>query len=94
MHCGVMVDNRDKRKHTRTPLRTRIRISHDSFGELLVRTRDISHGGVYLMTGDLPMPPVGTVIEGQVQDDYGERPVVKMKIVRVDAHGVGAMFID
>jgi len=89
-----MEQNRDKRKHERTPLRTTIRIRHDTFGELLVKTRDISQGGVFLLTTDLPVPPVGTIIEGQVQDDYGERPVVRMEIVRVEPVGIGLMFID
>jgi len=89
-----MANNQDKREHVRTPLRTSILLTHDSFGELLVKTRDISHGGVFLLTSELSMPPVGTVIHGQVQDDYGERPVVKMEIVRVEPSGVGLMFIE
>lgn len=89
-----MTQDRDKREHVRTPLRTSIRLTHKTFGELLVKTRDISHGGVFLLTSSLPMPPVGTVIEGQVQDDYGERPVVRMKIVRVESNGVGLMFVE
>lgn len=89
-----MTDNRNKREHERTPLRTKILLTHDSFGELLVKTRDISLGGVFLLTSELPMPPVGTVIEGQVQDDYGERPVVRMQIVRVEPGGLGLMFIE
>jgi hypothetical protein len=89
-----MTNDRDKRQHERTPLRTNIRITHATFGELLVKTRDISFGGVFLLTSDQPLPPIGTIIEGQVQDDYGERPVVKMEIVRVEAGGVGVMFIE
>ena len=89
-----MVQNIDKRQYERTPLRTSIRITHDTFGELLVKTRDISHGGVFLLTTDLPMPPIGTIIEGQVQDEYGERPIVRMEIVRVESGGIGLMFIE
>lgn len=89
-----MADNRDKRQYVRTPLRTTILLTHDSFGEMLVKTRDISQGGVFLVTSELSMPPVGTIIQGQVQDDYGERPVVKMEIVRVDPNGIGLKFIE
>ena len=89
-----MAEKRDNRQYERTPLRTRIRITHDTFGELLVKTRDISYGGVFVLITDRPMPPVGTVIEGQVQDDYGERPVVKMEIVRIETEGVGLMFVE
>ena len=91
-----MAPNREKREFERTPLRTSVRITHESFGELLVQTRDISHGGVFLLTTDLDlsMPSIGTIIEGQVQDDYGERPVVRMEIVRVEPVGIGLKFID
>lgn len=89
-----MAAHKEQRQHERTPLRTQIRICHPSFGELMVQTRDISHGGVFLLTSDLSMPPLGTIIEGQVQDDYGERPVVQMEIVRVEPSGIGLKFID
>ena len=89
-----MVQNREKRKHERTPLRTSIRIMHETFGEKLVQTRDISHGGVFLLTSDLELPPIGTIIQGQVQDEYGERPLVRMQIVRTEPDGVGLMFVD
>jgi len=89
-----MAVDREQRKHERTPLRTNIRICHPSFGELKVKTRDISHSGVFLLTSDQSMPPIGTVIEGQVQDDYGERPVVQMEIVRVEPDGIGLKFVD
>lgn len=40
------------------------------------------------------MPPPGSVVEGQIQDEYGERPIVKMEVVRVDSEGVGLKFLD
>ncbi|MCB1763204.1 MAG: PilZ domain-containing protein [Gammaproteobacteria bacterium] len=89
-----MTESRENRQHERTPLRTSIRITHESFGELLVDTRDISYGGVFLLTAERQMPPIGTIIEGQVQDDYAERPIVRMQIVRIESNGVGVMFID
>ncbi|HEB95656.1 MAG TPA: PilZ domain-containing protein [Sedimenticola thiotaurini] len=84
----------EKRRHERTPLCARIRITHESFGSRIVKIRDISLGGVFLLVEDLQMPPEGTVIEGQVQDDYMERPVVKMEVVRLEPSGVGLKFVD
>ncbi|MCB1761026.1 MAG: PilZ domain-containing protein [Gammaproteobacteria bacterium] len=89
-----MSNGRERRQYERVPLRTRMRIMHESFGEAIVRSRDLSHGGVFIVTGDLPMPPVGTIIEGQVQDEYGERPLVKMEIMRFEPDGVGVKFCD
>ena len=89
-----MNDGVERRKYERVPLRTRMRIMHPSFGEAVVRTRDLSHGGVFILTEGLSMPPIGTLIEGQVQDEYDERPVVEMEIVRFEADGVGVRFRD
>ena len=89
-----MKGGRERRRFERVPLHTRMRIMHASFGEAIVKTRDLSHGGVFLFTEGISMPPVGTIIEGQVQDEYGERPVVEMEIVRFESDGVGVQFSD
>ncbi len=84
----------EKRRHERMPLCARIRISHESFGTRIVKTRDISHGGVYLVIDDFQMPASGTVIQGQIQDDHMDRPVVNMEVVRLEPAGVGLKFIE
>ncbi|MCB1859883.1 MAG: PilZ domain-containing protein [Gammaproteobacteria bacterium] len=83
----------DKRLHERTPLRVKIKIVHDSFGERVVRTRDISIGGVFVLTDQLDLPP-GSMLAGQIQDDFPDRPVVQMEVVRVEATGLGLKFLD
>ena len=85
---------RDKRRHERLPLCVKIRITHNSLGSVVIKTRDISDGGVYLVGDELEMLPTGSVVEGQIQDEYGERPVVKMEVVRVDSEGAGLRFLD
>ncbi len=84
----------EKRRHERLPLCARIRISHESFGTRIVKTRDISHGGVFLLVDDIAALTAGMVIEGQIQDEYMERPVVKMEVIRLEPTGVGLRFID
>ena len=84
----------DNRQYERVALASRIRITHDTFGSVVVKTRDISVGGVYLIIDDLSMPPPGTVIEGQIQDEMEDRPVVRMEVVRVEPNGVGLKFLD
>ena len=84
----------EKRRHERVPLCARIRISHESFGTRIVKTRDISHGGVFLLIDDLEALTSGMIIEGQIQDEYMERPVVKMEVIRFEPTGVGLRFID
>lgn len=83
------------RKHLRTPLKVKFKIWHDSFGELVVATRDVSDGGVFLVINHhSDMPAVGTELFGQVQDMMADAPIVRMKVVRMEPMGVGLRFLD
>lgn len=59
-------------------------------------TRDVSEGGVFLITESLEaeMPPTGTILQGQVQDVMEDPPVVTMEIVRIEPMGVGLKFVQ
>lgn len=85
--------SKDKRAHIRTPFACRIKIVHDSIGELLVKTRDISDGGVFVVLEPDQIPAVGTVVSGQVQGLLEDAPVLQMEVVRVESVGVGLRFL-
>lgn len=74
-------------------MKCQVKVSHPSIGEVVVETRDISDSGIFLLTEDVEMPPIGTIVEGQVQNMGMPGPVVKMEIVRLDPAGVGLRFI-
>lgn len=84
----------DKRSEHRTPMKCKLKVTHPSIGEQIVTTRDISDGGVFLLTENIPMPPVGTTVQGQVQGMGETAPVLKMKIVRMEPAGIGLKFIS
>lgn len=85
----------NQRKHLRTPLKVKFKIWHDSVGEMLVATRDVSDGGVFLVINQLEaIPPVGTELFGQVQGLMADAPIVRMKVVRVEPMGVGLRFLN
>lgn len=86
----------NQRQYQRTPLKVKFKIWHDSFGEATVMTRDVSEGGVYLITehADIDIPAEGTILRGQVQDVMEEPPTVMMEIVRVESMGMGLRFIE
>ena len=84
----------DQRHHNRTPLSCLIKIMHESVGELVVKTRDISDGGVFVIIDPAQVPPVGSIVTGQVQGLVGEAPILKMQVVRVEPTGVGLCFLD
>ncbi len=63
-------------------------------GELLVKTRDISDGGVFVVLEPEQIPPVGTRLTGQVQGLMDDAPVLQLEVVRVEPAGVGLRFIQ
>lgn len=85
--------SKEKRKHIRTPFACRIKIVHYSIGELLVKTRDISDGGVFVVLEPEQIPPVGTIVAGQVQGLIEDAPILQMEVVRVEPVGVGLRFL-
>jgi len=83
----------NQRRHPRIPLKCRIKISHESFGELIAQTRDLSDGGVFIRHPQLVGLAIGTLISGQVQDLPIEAPVLRMQVMRTEGEGVGVRFI-
>lgn len=86
--------SKEKRKYLRTPLQCKIKIIHDSLGELIVKTRDISDGGVFVILEPNQIPPIGSHVTGQVQGLMDDAPILEMEIVRVEPGGVGLRFVD
>ena len=84
----------DKRQHIRTPLACRIRIQCPVNGEMMVKTRDISDGGVFVVLDGQQTPPVGTIVRGQVQGMMDDAPILDMEVVRMEPDGIGLRFID
>jgi hypothetical protein len=83
----------EQRRSIRTPLSCRIKIMHATIGEMTVKTRDISDGGVFVIIDPQNIPKVGTVVTGQVQGLMDEAPVLEMEVVRIESEGVGLRFL-
>jgi hypothetical protein len=88
---GGQVENR---QHSRIPLCSRILITHPAIGSLVLKSQDISSGGVFLVTDDVSPFSVGMLVEGQVQDEMDDRPWIRMEVVRLTASGAGLKFIE
>lgn len=88
------MSSKDKRRHVRTSFACRIKITHDSVGELLVKTRDISDGGVFVVLEPEQIPPIGTRLTGQVQGLMDDAPILQLEVVRVEPAGVGLRFVQ
>lgn len=86
--------NQDQRHDKRTPIRVQVKVSHPSIGSVIVQTRDISDSGIFLLTENIEVPDIGTIVEGQVQGMDIEGPILKLEIVRMEPAGIGLKFIN
>ena len=84
----------EKRQHVRTTVSARVKLMHPSLGSRPFKTRDMSHGGLFLMTGDQVDLPLGTEVSIQALDMFEEAPIVKAKIVRVESQGIALQFVS
>ena len=89
-----VVEMENKREHPRYPLSVDVKISHPDIGEKMVKTRNISDSGLFILVEPTAMPPIGEVVQGQVQGEHDDMPVVKMKIVRMEDDGLGLRFLE
>jgi len=71
----------------------RIKITHDSFGECLGQTRNLSPTGVFVQHPVLASLPKGAVVYGQVQGLPTGAPRVRMEVGTVDADGSGLRYL-
>ena len=77
----------------RHPISVDIKISHSTIGEKIVKTKNVSDSGLFIIVEPTEMPPIGEIIQGQIQE-MDDAPVVKMVIVRIEKEGLGLQFIE
>ncbi|NOQ79761.1 MAG: PilZ domain-containing protein [Gammaproteobacteria bacterium] len=82
------------RQHIRTALTSSVKLTHPDTGTIEVKTKDISDGGIYILSTITNLPPVGSQVKVQLIDTPFEAPVLDMLIVRVDPHGIGLKFLE
>ena len=83
----------EKRRAPRTNILCRVKISHHSFGEKIVNTRDISDEGLFILIDPTVLPSIGTVIKGKVLGLKEESKELDMRIVRCEDRGAGFQFV-
>ena len=83
----------EKRKHVRTAFRAHVKITHPEAGEHDVEMRDMSDGGVFLLTENHAAFPIGAVV--QIQSlDIEDAPILSARVVRHESTGIGLMFSE
>lgn len=85
----------DRREHGRTALSAKVKVHHDTLGEFVFSTRDISDGGIFIVVEHDPFEPaIGDRVEVQVQGLPVPAPVLDMVVVRKTNDGFGLQFAE
>jgi len=85
----------DRREHIRTELNSRVRVESERLGSVILSTRDISDGGVFIAVDkDEFALEIGDRITVQAQDLPIEAPVLQMTVVRQTPDGYGLQFSE
>lgn len=94
---GLIV--REKRRFERYPISLEVELSYPSLpgmGKLVLQTKDMSDGGVFLFCSGEARPAIGTELLLKLTGTLnGEAPpTVKVKVARITDEGVGLQFLD
>jgi len=85
---------KDRRYSPRKRVISSIRISHQLFGEVDGRSRDISDAGLYVVAQDLPSLPKGAHVSLQLMDSSNPFIFFNTRVVRVSNNGIGLAIVD
>jgi hypothetical protein len=84
---------RERRQHIRTAFRAHVKLMHPGVGEFDVEMRDMSDGGLFLLTTRHDDFPIGEVVRIQALD-IEDAPVLTARVMRHEATGIGLMFTE
>lgn len=85
----------NNRKYERHQIQVDVRLSYLEDGVTLVRTRDISDGGMFLEIDNASVYPLGEMVHLKYNDPTNENLETEMDaiIVRVADDGIGIAFV-
>ena len=87
----------EKRRHLRIGLVVEIELTLPGQKKVIVRTRNISDGGLFLVLDDIEMPPIGTEVQVRLKNQLGdgeEPPINRATVVRHEPDGIGLAFLE
>ena len=88
----------NKRKYPRHEAHLEVELGFPGGEKQIVRTRDVSEGGVFLMLDKLRRPVIGEVVTVKLNDNEQNSDVVfpsnDAVVVRQEEGGIGLAFIE
>lgn len=90
--------SKEHRKYPRRDLHIEVELGFPSGDRQIVRTRDISDGGVFLVLDKLRRPMIGEVVTVKINEDSDVSedifPSSDAVVVRQEEGGIGLAFIE
>lgn len=85
----------DKRRYVRTPSSALVEMQHPVLGLIEVKARDLSDGGISVLMGNFPPPPLGLVLMIRIKRYTGviNQEPVPMQVVHHQTGCVGLAFV-
>lgn len=84
----------DKRLYKRKLVNARVKLVHNSFGEIESITKDISNGGVFVITKPEHEVAVGEQLKMALLESGDPNVLFNMEVIRHDKGGMGLMFLS
>jgi hypothetical protein len=85
-----MIENR---QYERTDFEAEVELRHPSLGRVILKSRDVSDGGLFLIAnGTDELPPIGSMVEVRALVFGDAAPILKATVVRTTADGIGLMY--
>jgi len=87
----------EQRRHLRIGLVVEIELTLPEQKKVVVRTRNISDGGLFLVLDGTEMPPIGTEVQVRLKNQLGdgkEPPINRATVVRHGPDGIGLAFLE
>lgn len=85
----------EHRRFDRSHSEAIVELSHPTLGVIEVRARNLSAGGIFVLTGTHPAPPVGTELLVRIKRHTGpiNAEPVAMRVVHHQSGGIGLAFV-
>lgn len=84
----------EQRRFIRVPSSAVVEMHHPVLGLIEVKARDLSDGGIFVLMGSFPPPPVGTTLLIRIKRFTGviNQEPIPMRVVHHNGGGVGLAF--
>lgn len=85
----------EQRLYNRAPSGALVEMHHPVLGPIEVKARDLSDGGINVLMGNYPPPPLGTEMMVRIKRYTGtiNQVPVRMRVVHQQGGGIGLMFV-